>query len=271
MKFLGDDKNETYKVFFLIFICIFIWILNVNVDAYAYAYENNGTNIISHRGLSGDAPENTLAAFNIPSSYKIYAAECDIRETIDNEFVIMHDDTVDRMTNGTGKVNEMTLSQIKNLTIDAGNNVDKYFNLTVPTLQEYLQICNQCSIIPVIEIKNINEQSINKFLDILNQYNVLNKVIIISFDKNVLSAIKNINKNIKIQWLCDMAKENIDICAENGFDIDVSKDTFNIKLLSYAHNKNIKVNVWTIDDPIFANTLIGYGVDYITSNSLMLS
>ena len=141
----------------------------------------------------------------------------------------------------------------------------------MPTLQEYLQICNQCSIIPVIEIKNINEQSINKFLDILNQYNVLNKVIIISFDKNVLSAIKNINKNIKIQWLCDMAKENIDICAENGFDIDVSKDTFNIKLLSYAHNKNIKVNVWTIDDPIFANTLIGYGVDYITSNSLMLS
>lgn len=255
------------KISFVVFICIFICIVNVD----AYAYENNGTNIISHRGLSGNAPENTLAAFNIPSSYKIYAAECDIRETIDNEFVIMHDDTVDRMTNGTGKVNEMTLAQIKNLTIDAGNNVDKYFNLTVPTLQEYLQICNKCSIIPVIEIKNINEQSIDKFLNILNQYNVLNKAIIISFDRNVLLVIKNKNQNIKIQWLCDMKQENIDICADNGFDIDVSKDTFNIQLLSYAHNKNIKVNIWTIDDPIFADTLIGYGVDYITSNSLMLS
>ena len=253
--------------FFIVFICVYFNIFNIC----AYAHESNGTKIISHRGLSAYAPENTLASFNIPSNYKIYAAEGDVRETIDNEFIIMHDDTVDRMTNGCGKVNQMTLPQIKNLNIDTGNNINQYLDLKVPTLQEYLQMCNRCSITPVIDIKSISEYNINKFLSVLKQYNVLNKAIIISFNKNIMSSIKNIDNNIKVQWLCNMTKENIDICAESGFDIDVSKDTFNIQLLHYAHAKNVKVNIWTIDDPVYADTLIGYGVDYITSNKLMLS
>ena len=64
----------------------------------------------------------------------------------------MHDDTVDRMTDGEGKVSDFTYEEIGALTVDAGNNIDRYPGTRVPTLTEYLDVCKEYGMHPVIEI-----------------------------------------------------------------------------------------------------------------------
>ena len=94
--------------------------INESVDSSLNSLQQNMNKVkyIAHRGMSGYAPENTLAAFKLAGEYGYYGCECDVVETLDGEFVILHDDTVDRTTNGTGYIMELTYNQIKNLVID---------------------------------------------------------------------------------------------------------------------------------------------------------
>ncbi|UCH36265.1 MAG: glycerophosphodiester phosphodiesterase family protein [Armatimonadota bacterium] len=99
---------------------------------FARAYESRGgpALVIGHRGAPTEAPENTLAAFRKALDLGAHGVELDVRLTADGHLVIMHDDTVDRTTDGTGAVADMTLEQIRSLS--AGGE-------TVPTLHEALQ------------------------------------------------------------------------------------------------------------------------------------
>ena len=89
--------------------------------------------MIAHRGLSLLAPENTLPAYELAGKYGYYGAECDIHETKDGEFVLLHDDTLERMTNGSGKPEHYSLDELKELVINGGNQVKKYPHLRLPT------------------------------------------------------------------------------------------------------------------------------------------
>ena len=185
-------------------------------DIKNHLFHNNKVKMIAHRGFSGYAPENTIPAFRLAGSNKYWGAECDVRETSDGKFVIMHDDTVDRMTNGTGSVSSKTLTQIKDLTIDSGNFIKFNPTLRVPTLEEYLQICKQCGLIPVIELKSIKIASIPNFLDILNSHQVLDCCLIISFDKSILEAVRTENEKIEMAYLSNtMTSADITYCSEN--------------------------------------------------------
>ena len=81
--------------------------------------------------------------------------------------------------------------------------------------------------------------------------------------------IKKKEPDIHIQWLCDMSIENIDLCSKSGFHIDVEGAVFKEELLMYAHSKNVKVNVWTVDDLKAAQRFVDADVDYITTNTLI--
>ena len=109
----------------------------------------NKVKLIAHRGLSSLAPENTLPAYVLAGKYGYFGAECDIHESSDGEFVLMHDDTINRMTNGKGKVKDYTKDELKKFEI-TGNN---YPYLRIPKLSEYLQVCKNEGVVPVIEIK----------------------------------------------------------------------------------------------------------------------
>jgi len=223
---------------------------------------------IAHRGLSSCAPENTLPAYILAGKNKFYACECDVQETKDNEFVLMHDDTIDRMTNGSGKVSDFTLKELRTLRIDAGSNIGKYENLKIPTLNEYLEICIKEKITPVIELKNLSKRSTKKLLNTIKKFDLEDKVIIISFNKIILENIRQRNLYIDLQWLADLNKENIDFCAKNKMNIDSEKGTVTKEMIKYAHDKGILVNVWTVDELEWINILINYKVDYITTNKV---
>ena len=95
------------------------------------------TEIIAHRGYRVVAPENTLPAFEAALAYDIDMLETDVHRTKDGYLVVIHDETVDRTTNGTGLVKELTLAEIKML--DAGSYKQPMMNnVSIPTLEELL-------------------------------------------------------------------------------------------------------------------------------------
>ena len=236
-------------------------------DIKNHLFHNNKVKMIAHRGFSGYAPENTIPAFRLAGSNKYWGAECDVQETSDGKFVIMHDDTVDRMTNGTGSVSSKTLTQIKNLTIDSGNFIKFNPTLRVPTLEEYLQICKECGLIPVIELKSIKIASIPNFLDILNSHQVLDCCLIISFDKSILEAIRMENEKVEIAYLSNtMTSADITYCSEKRFHINVEHAAITKALIEEAHKKDVLVGAWTIDNKTTIDILISSGIDFITAN-----
>ena len=222
---------------------------------------------IAHRGYSGLAPENTIPAYEEAGKAKFWGAETDIVETSDGEFVLMHDATVDRTTNGTGNVADMTLEQIKALKIDAGANISKYPDLKVPTLREYLTCCKRYNMVPIIECKTIN--NIEGFFNILQELNMVKQVIVISFQNVTLQALREFSKDIRIQTLTPGAVEaGIALCKQYNFDVDLYVDNVTEDAVKQYHNNGIKVNVWTVNDDARRLELESFGVDYITTDNL---
>ena len=176
----------------------------------------------------------------------------------------MHDETVDRTTTGSGLISELTLAQIKELIVDFGANVSKYPELRVPTLEEFFIVCKEYGIVPVIEIKNINNPSV--FIDLIKKYGLEDKCMIISFNRKLLENIRSINKKINIQAILDITIDNINYCKKNNFDIDTPYRVVTKELVNYAHSNGVKVNTWTIDDIEIKSRLIQCGVDFITTN-----
>lgn len=112
---------------------------------------------VAHRGLSSEAPENTIKAYELAGEAGFWGAETDIRKTKDGNYILMHDDTLKRLCGIDRAPEDMTLDEIKSTKIISGENYEKYKNdasaTTIATLEEYLQICKQYKIVPVIELK----------------------------------------------------------------------------------------------------------------------
>src|SRR5699024_6743900 len=107
---------------------------------------------IGHRGLSGLKPENAIPAFDECGIKGIFGVETDIRRTSDGHYVCIHDATVDRTTDGTGRVSDMTLSEIRSLTINFGADIGSYTDLKIPTLKEMLMSCMEYGTVPMLDL-----------------------------------------------------------------------------------------------------------------------
>ncbi|MDQ0273923.1 glycerophosphodiester phosphodiesterase [Cytobacillus purgationiresistens] len=139
---------------------------------------------IAHRGASNVAPENTMAAFEEALALDFDYIELDVHLSKDGEFIVIHDDTVDRTTNGEGKINEMTVQDIKEL--DAGSWYSPQFtNESIPLLREVIDKFGG-KIGLLIEIKTTGQQ--------IEMAGALSPLLLDSIEKGQLSY-----KNVKVQ------------------------------------------------------------------------
>ncbi|WP_223132562.1 glycerophosphodiester phosphodiesterase [Enterococcus gallinarum] len=155
--------------------------------------------LICHRGASAIEPENTLPAFARCGILNVWGCEMDVQLTKDKHFVIIHDDTVDRTTNGTGKVAELTLDEIKALTVDWGPNISNYPDLKVPTLKEAVDTCRIYGTIPVFDIGtfglgNGDVGAVNQFLNELSDLGIIRDCIILCQGTFLASLVRQKNK-----------------------------------------------------------------------------
>ena len=227
-------------------------------------------NLVAHRGFSAVAPENSSAAFVEAGKAEFFAAECDIQLSKDNVWVINHNLDIKQMTNGEGKIWDMSYDKISKYVIDSGNNAEKYPDQKLITLDDYLAICNEYKIIPQIEIKEGNYECLDEVLSALDQYDGMReKVIIISFDVAILEKIRNLDENIEIWYLThEITEKVIRLATVNNYAIAFNCKKYDAEMLKKAQDQNIKLASWTVDTPKIYKELYDLGVRNFTTNRL---
>ena len=241
-------------------------------------FGNSCTKNVAHMGASSQAPENTIPAYEKAHELGFWAGECDLNETKDGHWILMHDSTVDRTTNGTGAISQMTLEQIKALNIDYGSNIDSYPNLKVPTLEEYLTVCKKYNLVPVMELKS--SANLQSLIDIIRKYGMEHKGIILTPYIDTCKAIRKLSKKIPVQFLNPYAnntEEGIKAKIqeikniENNAGIDIDYNALTDDIIKYAHSQGVFICTFTLNDESIAGNLINYGIDAITSDNLVLN
>ncbi|WP_430598266.1 glycerophosphodiester phosphodiesterase family protein [Enterococcus sp. AZ177] len=242
-------------------------------------YQTGGQQWIAHRGNNTEYPENSLPAFKHCKRH--WGIETDIQVTSDGYWVIMHDDTVDRTTNGTGAVKSMTFDQFRSLRIDTGANIGSLTDAEKipPTFEEYLRICKAQSKVPVIEIKsgNYSNENYTKLYNTIRQFGYNEgDFVIASFSYDVLTKIREFYSNNElhlftssvnekyIQQCKDLKKWNYSLVAASVKYNDIN---FTSEVIDEFRKSGIKIGTWTVPDIAF-DTVSDRSVDYITTNSL---
>lgn len=231
--------------------------------------------VISHRGHSHIAPENTIASVAASIAIGSDACEFDVRCTADGHVVLMHDASVDRTTNGTGEISEMTLAQAQ--TLDAGSwKGSGYIGEKMPSLAEVFQLMSAGTQHAVVEIKD--PAAACGIVALAHQYYMTEKVIVLSEDSATLQQIKSIDPKItrallciemprevkiagtEIQWLIDRAHK------ASARVIDIDYRLVSAQLIATLHRNSFQTWVWTVNSPEIMKFLIAWGVDAVASD-----
>lgn len=227
--------------------------------------------IIAHRGFSGRYPENTLRAFKEALRLRVDAIETDVRSTKDGALVIIHDDTVDRTTDGSGYVKDLTLDEISKL--DAGSwKGEEFAGEHIPTLAKTLELV-EGEVMLLVEIKE--PDTTHAIIETLRRHMAFGWVNIVSFHSKAIKLAKQNEPEISCALIG--GKE---IGSSDGIFFDFVYDTLNCgansvmvhyaaltpKRIRYCHERFLSVGTWTVDDRKLAQNLIAMGVDAIASN-----
>ncbi|PKK93102.1 MAG: hypothetical protein CVV61_06345 [Tenericutes bacterium HGW-Tenericutes-6] len=224
---------------------------------------------IAHRGLSSKAPENTTKAFELAGQeQKYFGIECDIRTTKDHQFVVFHDEDLTRMMRMKGKIADFDLKELKEITIKRGNQVKKYADLHIPTLDEFMDICSYYNKTAVIEIKEVHEMTLlTELISKLDEHIGLS-VIVISFNITNLKYLRALSEHIELQLLIDKLDESLIYDARvNHIDISINKDVIKKKgVVSRLKKEGFKIGVYTVNDVKDMMRMQSYKVDYLTTD-----
>jgi glycerophosphoryl diester phosphodiesterase len=196
---------------------------------------------IAHRGASAEAPENTVAAFDEAIRLGARAVEMDVRLCKDGLPVILHDATVDRTTNGTGAVADLTRFDL--LRLDAGSwKHPRFAGTRIPMLTEALQAITDAAI-PVLELKTPIDPAMLRQL--LEEFRVCNRAVILSFDADILQAVHRHLPHTTMGLLSDgWTPELPRRCGTLGADI-LALDTGVLTVERVQAAQKHHVRVWT--------------------------
>ncbi|MFB4162352.1 glycerophosphodiester phosphodiesterase [Alteribacillus sp. JSM 102045] len=230
---------------------------------------------ISHRGASGYAPENTMAAFEKAVDMKSEMFELDVQMSKDGELVVIHDTTVDRTTDGTGEVKDLTYDEIAEL--DAGSFFSEEFEgEKIPTLGEVLdQFKGRSGIL--IELKSHSKYPgiEQKVADELTSRNMdkpnNNKIIVQSFDHESMETFHSILPSVPVGVLLNYSPDGISEAELSDFAqyadyVNPNKDMIDADLLERIHDFEMETHPWTVRDQESADYLLNLGVDGIITD-----
>ena len=231
----------------------------------------DGVNLVAHRGFSAVAPENSSAAFVEAGKAKFFAAECDIQLSKDNVWVVNHNKTIDKMTDGEGSISDMTYMEISQYSVDGGHYSEKYTGQKLITLDDYLAICDEYKIIPQIEVKEGNYNCLADILTALDKYEGMRETaIIISFDGVILEKLRNLDENIELWYLThEITEDQIKLAKLNNYALAFNCRKYDEKMLKKAQDENINLATWTVDSLKIYEELYNLGIRNFTTNRLI--
>jgi glycerophosphoryl diester phosphodiesterase len=219
--------------------------------------------VVGHRGAAAVEPENTLRGIRYALSLGVERVEIDVHLSKDGALVVMHDATVDRTTNGTGKIADLTLSEIKQL--DAGKGE------RVPTLQEVVDVFKEawaqgCTTLLQIELKG--EGTAAPTVEAVKRNGIEDKVVLTCFNAERLAEAQRLLPQALFGFLTStLEPDPIEIALKIGAGaVHLRHDLASREWVERTHAAGLQARVWNIDDVERMKWAIALGVDGIGSN-----
>ena len=227
---------------------------------------------ILHRGACTAAPEQTTASFQLAKKLGVKVVEIDVWLTADNDFAIFHDSTLDDKTNGTGKISDKTLAELKSLSFTKGANLNKYPNLKILSFDECMKLLKELGLNALIDFKTytLDSSVYSKLIDIIKANGMISNVAIATWYGSQIKVIRDLEKDIclgieqvgnETEWSF-ILNNNIDFAFLTK-DTDLTQE--NIKRLHDNYRYCIGFSVKTLDD---IKTYINYGCDYFVTDNI---
>ncbi|WP_251519820.1 MULTISPECIES: glycerophosphodiester phosphodiesterase [Staphylococcus] len=238
--------------------------------------ETHGKNItlVAHRGLSLEYPENTKVAYKAALKENIDILEIDIHRTKDDYFVAIHDDTINRTSNGEGKIRKETLEELKKYDIGAWKDI-KYSASVIQTLDEVIELIKDHPQKLLIELKDPSkyrgiEEEIVEFLHNSDLSN--DRIIVQSFNHKTIKKMYKIGVEFELGVL--VSKRNywyklprFKKISKFAHYVNPNAALVRKRFIKKAHEYNLKVMPYTVNAPKKAKSLIDLGVDGLISDT----
>lgn len=214
--------------------------------------------LVGHRGARGEKPENTLLGFQYASDLNLGAIELDIHCSADDYLVVIHDETVERTTNGQGHVDKMPLTELKKL--DAG------LGESIPTLEEVFNLYSKNTLEIMVEIKSSKCEK--KLIDLVNKFSFRDRVIVKSFNHRFLKTVRELDDQIRIfPLIYGLPLNPIGIIESvRGQGLSLSINTVDKEIISDCKNNSFRTCVWNANNIEELKLLESWGVDYICTD-----
>ncbi|MBI3800056.1 MAG: glycerophosphodiester phosphodiesterase [Deltaproteobacteria bacterium] len=240
--------------------------------------------LFAHRGASGEAPENTLVAFRRGVEAGVSYAELDVHTTRDGQVVVTHDETLERTTNGKGKVQEHTLAELQQLdagywfSADGGQQFPfRAVGVRIPTLAEVLREFPQLQF--TVEIKQVEPPIEEQVIAVVRDYGRAADVILASEHDLVISRVRTLASDIATSFAVGEVTDFIQRVSTGqladyhpaGLALQIPPKFHEIPLVTpetvaAAHTVGLEIHVWTINEPQEMARLLDLGVDGIMSD-----
>jgi glycerophosphoryl diester phosphodiesterase len=225
--------------------------------------------IVGHRGAMGHAPENTLASFARALELGVDAIELDVHLSQDGEVVVMHDEQLERTTNGRGLIRDHSLASLK--TLDAGSSFSPSFQgQTIPTLAEVFELV--ADRVPlIVEIKNLPMPHAGieaRVLEVAAHADALERIQLISFDHPTVKRVRELNEGVAtgllyVGRLIDPVSAARTAGASALWPHWSSIQAMDVRL---AHQAGVSVHPWVTSDAAIIRRLVSLDVDSIATN-----
>lgn len=238
---------------------------------YTVISTSDNVTLVAHRGMRSVAPENTTASFAEAGKHGYWGAECDVYRTKDGVWIISHDSHTYRMMDKSAFIEKKTYEELMDMNVDNGVNIDKYEDLKICSLEEYLDICKKYNMTPVIELKGKNNtEYYSEIVDLANQFEV--NPVYISFHIENLQTMRRLTQ-CKMYYLVQKISEDdvqdaksIENC---GIDFNGNKDkNFKSDIIKKCQDAGLELGAWTINEEDALQKLEQYGITLITTDCI---
>lgn len=229
------------------------------------------TQVFAHRGASEKAPENTLAAFEMAAQMGADGIELDVHLSKDGRLMVLHDDTVDRTSNGTGTVHDMSFDELR--TLDASMGKQGFSGAQIPTLDEVYELITKTNMSVNVELKENSYENgfivIPKVLALTEQYGLTDKVFYSSFNHYMLRELKQAAPSVQTAVLYDAAMVDVWEYTQK-VPANAIHPYFRVlqdaQLVPQCHARGIQVRPWTVDSEEDLQQMFASGVDAVITN-----
>lgn len=249
------------------------------------------TLVWAHRGASGYAPENTMASFQKAAEMGADGLELDIQLSKDGEIVVIHDETIDRTSNGSGWVKDLTLAELKSFDYNYQNGMNigginsgtsekrelkkvypEYDFSEIPTMREVFELIAPTDLTINIEVKTgvvFYPRIEEKILAMVRDFSMEDRVIYSSFNHSTVVRIKELNPDAEVGFLyADGPIGVVEYAKKHGVDA-LHPALYNLRYPDFVKDckeSGIKIHTWTVNEASYMKMCLQYGIEAIITN-----